>query len=346
MQPVAWDRDCGFASGGPTPVFTGGLRLPLLVTGITGVSGYNAWLYFRQLYPGQVIGIRPPKTWQLVAEDVEVVDIADGPGVAGLFRRYRFGSVLHCAGNCALKACELDPEMAHAINVDGARNIANAAKTHGSRLVFLSTDLVFSGIGDGNYTEECPVDPVTVYGKTMAQAEQLVYDIEPTAALLRISLPMGPSFNRHAGAIDWIDSRFRKDRKATLYYDEVRSATYVDDMNKVYERMLACDAHGLFHMGGPRPISLFQIAQVVNRVGGYEPTLLQGCMRIEAGPIPPRAGNVSMNSTKLHRLFGENLFRPWPQGDDVTPTHPQWHFDRNEPGGMDAIRNRLYRYPI
>ena len=49
----------------------------------------------------------------------------------------------------------------------------------------------------------------------MVQAEQLFLARIPTAALLRISLPMGPSFNGHAGAIDWIQSRFRAGRPAT-----------------------------------------------------------------------------------------------------------------------------------
>ena len=83
---------------------------------------------------------------------------------------------------------------------------------------------MYSGKGQGGYVETDPVDPVTVYGKTMAQGEKVVQEIDPRAAILRISLPMGPSFNRHAGAIDWIQSRFRNGRPATLYFDEVRPA--------------------------------------------------------------------------------------------------------------------------
>src|SRR5205085_1577478 len=110
-------------------------------------------------------------------------------------------SVLNCVGNCALKSCELDPAMARQLNVDSAATIAANALAHGSRLVHLSSDLVYSGKGSGNYVETDPVDPVTVYGKTMAQAEEIIREVDPSAAILRISLPMGPSFNRHAGAI-------------------------------------------------------------------------------------------------------------------------------------------------
>ena len=153
----------------------------------------------------------------------------------------------------------------------------------------LSIDLVFSGTNGGGHVERDPTDPVTVYGKTMAAAERLILAAEPRAAILRISLPMGVSFNGHAGAIDWIQSRFKKHKPATLYFDEVRTPTYTDCLNEVCAAVLAGSQAGLYHAGGPRRLSLYQIAQVINRIGGYDPNLLRGCPRIEAGPIPPRA---------------------------------------------------------
>ncbi|HEV3080259.1 MAG TPA: sugar nucleotide-binding protein [Gemmataceae bacterium] len=323
-----------------------GLRLPLLVTGITGVAGFNALHYFQKRYPGEVVGIRPVQTWRLQGDGIVALDAEDHAGLGELFRTYRFRSVLNAVGNCALKSCELDPAMARRLNVDSAASIAEQCTRHGARLVHLSTDLVFSGTGAGNHLETDPVDPVTVYGKTMVQAERLVLERNPQTALLRISLPMGPSFNRHAGAIDWIQSRFRHHRPATLYFDEVRSCTYCDDLNHVFEQFLVNPAAGIYHAGGPRPITLFQIAQIVNCVGGYRPHLLKGCMRIEAGPMPPRAGNVSMCSDKLIHLLGKNPFREWPVGDDIFPGDRDWHYRRSpdEAGSAHRIAERLYRY--
>src|SRR5262249_47188160 len=160
--------------------------------------------------------------------------------------------------------------MAHTVNVQSAEVIVACVRKLGARLVHLSSDLVYSGSGAGNYVETDPTDPVTVYGKTMVQAEEMITDAIPETSILRISLPMGPSFNRHAGAIDWIQSRFRAGRPATLYFDEIRSCTYCDDLNAVFEWFLSNDVPGLFHLGGPRAIALYQIAQVVNRVGGYD----------------------------------------------------------------------------
>jgi dTDP-4-dehydrorhamnose reductase len=320
--------------------------LPLLLTGITGVAGYNALQYFQRRYPGQVVGTRPQQTRTLRGDGIVALDAEDASGMRALFRKFRFRAVLNAVGNCALKSCELDPAMARLVNVASAEAIAANVREHGCRLVHLSSDLVFSGQGGGNYVETEVTDPVTVYGKTMVEAEKLLTAAGPEAAILRISLPMGPSFNQHAGAIDWIQSRFRAGRPATLYYDEVRSCTYCDDLNPVFERFLKGAEAGIWHLGSPRPLTLFQIAQIVNRVGGYDPQLLKGCLRSMAGPMPPRAGNVSMCSTKLERLLGRSPFRSWPVGEELFPTDRFWHLQRpwGEEGSLQRVVSLLYHY--
>ena len=148
--------------------------------------------------------------------------------------------MLDFAGNCALKQCEVAPEIAWRINVEGVQNLLSQTVPRGVRLVHLSCDLVFSGDdGRGGYVETDPTDPVTVYGQTMAAGEEAILAADPTACILRISLPMGVSFSGHAGAIDWITSRFKKSRPATLYFDEIRTPTYTDCLNRLCETMLA-----------------------------------------------------------------------------------------------------------
>jgi dTDP-4-dehydrorhamnose reductase len=316
----------------------------LLITGIAGVAGFNAFHYLQRRYPGQVIGVRNRNTWPLRGEGIFGIDAENRESLLALFRKYRFRSVLHATGSCALKSCEIDPEMARVVNVVSAAVIVELCREFGCRLAVLSSDLVYSGTLGRPYREDDLTDPVTVYGKTMVEAETLVQAERPDAPLLRIALPMGPSFNFHAGAIDWIDSRFRHGRPATLYYDEVRSCTFVEDLNRVFEWFLTHDVGGIFHLGGPRAVTLNQIGQIVNRVGGYDPSLLRGCMRVEAGPMPPRAGDVTMNSEKLYRAMGGCPFAPWPREDALVPTDRDWHYRRDQEGSAEQIRDSLYRY--
>ncbi len=324
------------------------MPLPLLITGIAGVPGYNAMAYFSAKYPGQVVGIRQVDNVRLVGPGVVPCNAEDQKGVAQLFAKYHFAAVLDCAGNCALKQCEVAPELAWRINVEGVRNLLSQTVPRGLRLVHLSCDLVFSGAdGRGGYVETDPTDPVTVYGQTMVAGEEAILAADPRASILRISLPMGVSFSGHAGAIDWIVSRFKKSRPATLYVDEIRTPTYTDCLNRLCETMLAGELCGIYHAGGRRWLSLYQIAQIINRVGGYDPNCLMGIPRCEAGPIPPRAGNVCMDCTKLITALGGDPFDPWPYCDALVPTDRDWHRERprGEPRSPEQLHHVLASNP-
>ncbi|MEM7784623.1 MAG: NAD-dependent epimerase/dehydratase family protein [Planctomycetota bacterium] len=98
-------------------------QLPILVTGIAGVAGYNLFYHLRQKYGDQVIGIRGVNNWRLQHDGIYACDIEDRRTLKFLFEKYCFRSVLNCGGSCALKACELDPAMAHRVNVEGIKAI-------------------------------------------------------------------------------------------------------------------------------------------------------------------------------------------------------------------------------
>jgi dTDP-4-dehydrorhamnose reductase len=321
--------------------------LPLLLTGIAGVAGYNAFHYFCRKYPGQVFAVRRTDNWPLRGEGILPLDLDDRDGLARLFDRHRFAAVLNCEGTCKLKSCELDPCLARRVNIGTVVNLLEQLAGTDIRLVHLSIDLVYSGAKNGGHLETDETDPVTIYGKTMAEAEQILLCERPESCIVRISLPMGISFNGHAGAIDWIQSRFKQQKPATLYYDEIRTPTYTDCLNPLLATLLGNRLSGIYHAGGTRRLSLYEIAQVINRIGGYDPACLMGCPRIDAGPIPPRAGDVSMDSSKLAAALGFQPFDPWPLSDEHVPTHRDWHRERpaGDPGSPEYLAAVLYRNP-
>lgn len=326
---------------------------PILVTGIAGVAGFNAFHFLRRRFGDAVIGVRRPDLWPLAGPGIIACDVTNHDCVAKLFDQYGFQSVVNCLGSCKLKSCELDPMMAHRVNVVGTDNVISQAKQHNSTVVHTSIDLVFAGREPDEhpftgYIETDTPDPVTVYGLKMVEAEQVVLSHCPNACVLRISLPMGNSFNGHAGAIDWIASRFKQNKPATLYFDEVRTPTYTDCLSRLMLQLLASPLSGIYHAGGSTQLSLYQIAQIVNVVGGYDPNLLQGCPRIEAGPMPPRAGNVALNSNKLTAALGFAPFVPWPATASLVPTHLGWHQDKSirslfASTGPEQIAKLLYQ---
>lgn len=325
------------------------LQGPLLVTGLPGVPGWNLFHWFKDRWPGLVVGVRPPANYKADVPGSVALEAEDSAGLEALFAKYHFSAVLDASGNCALRACECDPKLSHLLNCDFGVRVATLAKTYGAKLVRLSSDLVYSGADShqGLYTEDEPTDPVTVYGASMAEAEKLILNIDPNCQLLRIPLPMGLTPGGHAGAVDWIEWRFRNGRPATLYFDELRSPIYKDDLGRVVEWIFSQGGlpngkqmpGGIYHCGGPKHWSLYQIGQIINAVGAYDSNLLMGCPRHEAGPMPPRAGNVSIDCSKLLKVIPQNLIRPWPFDARLEPTSRDWHktVDRMQWGGVHQV---------
>src|SRR3954454_11983325 len=140
------------------------IPLPLLITGVAGVAGYNAFHYFRARYPGKVIAIRQEDNWPLTGDGVVPCNAEDHGRLRALFDEYQFQSVLNCAGNCALRACELDSRLAWRTNVEGLINLLSIIVERDVRLIHLSIDLVYSGdratVATAPYSESDCTDPV------------------------------------------------------------------------------------------------------------------------------------------------------------------------------------------
>ena len=329
------------------------IHLPILILGLNGVPGFALFRHFNKLYgsvtvgenvPG-VIGIRPIKHPCVFGENVFGVDAEETERLGELFEKFRFGTVIDASGNCALKACECDPARSRLLNYSQGVDAATFAARYNATLIRISADMVFSGDEKTKpnrpYVETDPKDPIHNYGKHQAEAEDAITAIKPDVVILRVPLPMDYAPGGCAGAIDWITYRFRPGRPATLFTDEYRNPLSGPDLCRTVQYILEHKfPAGIYNCGGPRRVSLYNVGQIVNAVGGYPAELLHGVPRIEGGPMPPRVGDISINSEKLYKLLPPGFIKPWPAFD--------WHktFGRNikdkrKMGSDEAITNLL-----
>lgn len=285
----------------------------LLITGITSLHGwplYNALT--TQLGAAQVLGLCPPKTrlGRFPAGNVLTCCMNDSAALSAAFARFRPTHVIHAAGMCDLNVCELWPGLAYQRNVEGARNVAQLSRD--CHLLYCSTDLIFSGNAppEAGYEEDSPPDPLSMIGKTFFQAEQVIAEL-PAAMILRKGLPMGDSFSGRKGPLDYLAYRFRQNKPLTLFYDELRSALYLDDFIAGVCLLWESEATGLYHFGGPRRVSLYDIGQYVMATRPFDPACLMRASRFEDREGLPRIGNVALNSQRAYALTGFTP-RAWP----------------------------------
>lgn len=182
---------------------------------------------------------------------VDGIDLDDEPAVVELFERERPDLIINCAGVCDVGTCEQSPEFAHAVNVEGTRNLLVHAPAS-TRIVHLSSDHVFSG-DTGPYTEDSPTDPISVYGRTRVDAETLAFARRNTL-VIRAGLWVGPSATGRIGHLDWLRDRTRRELPMTIVADEHRSAVWAEDAARRVWELAHANIVGLRHIVAERII--------------------------------------------------------------------------------------------
>lgn len=133
---------------------------------------------------------------QIVAHDIDTLDITDVAAVGALFDAEKPALVLNAAAYTAVDKAESDEDTAQAANGTAVGILADAARQHGARFVHVSTDFVFDGTAGSPYAPDAPTNPLSAYGRTKLAGELLA---GPDALIVRtawVYAPTGGNFVR------------------------------------------------------------------------------------------------------------------------------------------------------
>jgi dTDP-4-dehydrorhamnose reductase len=115
-----------------------------------------------------------PATVDFAGADLPELDILDAAALEARIAAERPGFVVNAAAYTAVDKAEDEPEIARLANVDGARNVAEAACNAGARVIYISTDFVFDGDKGTPYRPDDAPAPLSVYGATKLDGEAAV----------------------------------------------------------------------------------------------------------------------------------------------------------------------------
>lgn len=147
--------------------------------------GYRVTIYDRFMYGAQpILGFSSHPNLSVVQGDIRDRDVI-APVVA------EHDWVLHLAAIVGYPACAADPYQATSTNVDGTKNIVDALSSQ-QRLIFASTGSTYGKVV-GVCTEEQPIAPLTLYGKTKRDAERLIESSDIDYVILRFATVFGTS---------------------------------------------------------------------------------------------------------------------------------------------------------
>jgi dTDP-4-dehydrorhamnose reductase len=225
-------------------------------------------------------------------------DIRDSKRVQQAVRETRPEWVVLAAAYTDVDGCEGNPDLAFAVNRDGAVNVATAAKLAGSRLVFLSSDYVFDGKKSAPYEAGDARNPQSVYGRTKAEAEIKLLELMPDCCIARTSWLFG------AGGKCFPDTilKLAASRPALdVVNDQRGSPTYAVDLARAIIQLCRKNASGIVHVTNAGDCTWFDFAEEIVRSAGLATTVRPVSSQQMARPAPRPAYSV-LSPTRLQAL--------------------------------------------
>ncbi len=206
--------------------------MKVLVTGSNGQLGYD------------VIKELNKRSYEAVGVDIAEMDITDAASVISVFEKERPDAVVHCAAWTAVDLAESNEEKCRAVNATGTQNIVNACIKCGAKLIYPSTDYVFSGEGETPWKPYDERSPLNVYGMTKYEGELAVEKYDK-AFIIRIAWVFGKNGKNF---VKTVLNLAKTRNELNFVADQIGTPTYTYDLSRLIVDMLETEKYGTYHI--------------------------------------------------------------------------------------------------
>ena len=279
---------------------------PILLFGATSILGFN----LARTFPDSLVPFTSPRNRAAAVQSWPTLNLDDHEWIKAIFDHSQPPVLLYCHAVCDVQKCEADPEWAYEINVRHLQRVVKALPNQ-TRLVYVSSDHVFGG--DGTYDEYSPPCPISVYGRTRVEAEQVVLE-KPQSLVIRTGLAIGPSPNGRTGHLDWLRYRTQRKLPITIVEDEFRSVVWAEDLARRVMALAKSKEIGIHHIPATRVVSRIELAHYLLK--RFELEVSFQCESRHQRQVP-HLGHVELTST-----YPDELSVPLPSVVDTNPITP------------------------
>lgn len=284
-------------------------KLTILVTGGAGfiashiVDAYieagHRVIVLDNLSTGKKENINPAATFY-------EVDIRDAEKVNEIIAKEKPDIINHHAAIAAVTASVNDPTVTHTTNVDGTRNLLEAAVANKvKKFIFASTGgAMYNGFTGVPFTEESPATPLSPYGASKLAGEELIKkyckNCDTLFTIFRYANVFGPRQNPHgeAGIVAIFSKLLAEKKQPTLFNkDATRDYVYVEDIVDANVRALTTAHNDIFNIGTGVRTRNEEIFQHLAKLHGYtgEPKYAPG--------RPGEIEHTALDASKAHKVF-------------------------------------------
>ncbi|WP_160674318.1 dTDP-4-dehydrorhamnose reductase [Clostridium sp. C8-1-8] len=204
---------------------------------------------------------------EIIGIDVQELDITNLEATRDYIGAIKPDVVVNCAAYTNVDACETNEDIAFKVNAIGPRNLAIVCEELGAKLIHISTDYVFSGVGSKALKEYDLTGPVSVYGKTKLAGEEFVKQFSSKYFIVRTAWLYGYNGNNFVYTMmklgkekDFID----------VVNDQRGNPTNAEDLAHHILKLIGTEEYGTYHCTGSGECTWYDFAKKIIELSGID----------------------------------------------------------------------------
>jgi len=292
--------------------------MKVLITGATGLLGRAMMRAFSDC---EVLGLGLSRADP--AHGIAACDLRDAGAFRKVVEEFKPFVIIHCAAERRPDVCANKPDVAHNLNVDVTDMIAKLVQEVDCWLLYISTDYVFDG-NNPPYHPNSDTNPLSIYGKTKLEGEQVIAKTLTNAGILRVPLLYGPVENLGESGVHVLLKNVLDKKAMEIDNWQVRYPTHVDDVavacRKLCERKTKfCGFGGTWHFSSEETFTKYTIVKLLGDLIAHDTSHITSSTNPPSGDPRPRDCKLDTTAMQLMgfvklRNFRESLppiIQPW-----------------------------------
>ena len=218
-------------------------------------------------------------------------------------------AIVHCAAYTQVDKAEDEKDLCIKINATATKHIVKCAKILDIPMIYISTDYVFDGTKDGEYTENDETNPINIYGESKLAGEKYVQEILDKYYIVRTSWV----FNINGK--NFIETMLRLSKannQLSIVNDRIGSPTYTKDLSRLLVDMLETNKYGLYHATNEGYCSWYEFANTIFKLANINIDI----KAINSNEYASRAKRPLNSKLSKDKLI-EYGFKPLPHWEDA-----------------------------
>ena len=264
----------------------------ILVTGANGQLGCE----MRRL------GTVSPNNY--IFTDVAELDITDAGAVMQMAKQHSIAAIVNCAAYTNVDKAESDEATAELINATAVANLAAAMKEVGGTLFHVSTDYVFGSEGNTPRTEDMPLNPLGVYGRTKLHGEQAIAESGCKALIFRTAWLYSEFGNNFLKTMLRLTA---EKEQLNVVFDQVGTPTYAGDLALAIFSIIEAGVYdgneGVYHFSNEGVCSWYDFAVEIAAAAGNANCRINPCHSSEFPSPVTRPPYSVLDKTKVKNTF-------------------------------------------